>query len=544
MFLTDENWPAFLASLASRVSPQRYQIWFPYLRLKLHNDQELQLSVPNRFFRAWILEKYQDVLLCAAEETCGFRPARLVVSISGKLYQEIRNQQRQASRVPDAVAVAHDAHDGKGLPRGAEVHRSPQLSSARELQTPDPRGSGGSGGNRMSAAFTPSSSESYAPPPTTGRRLMPASGRDGKTGDAENAGAQRADARPDTWTPGLNRDLKLEQFVVGPSNQLAHAVCQEVTTRPALAYNPLIFYGGTGLGKTHLLQGLCHALRENGNKGKVIYVPCEEFVNEFIREVLSDGRANTGRLDAFRARYRSADFLAVDDIHFLAGKDRSELEFCHTFDVLLHLGKQIVLSADAHPKEIPGLKGKLVTRMMCGLIVRLEAPCLETRRSILKSKAEKRGVRLPPDVLNFLAESIESNVRELEGAITRVCALSAAERRPVDLELVEAVLQAMRPQRLGPISLKEICAVVEKHYAVSQGEMRSKSRERRVLIPRQVAMYLTKRLTDSSYQTIGRFFGGRNHSTVLHAVRKITRAQKADPFLREAVTCLRRRLQP
>jgi chromosomal replication initiator protein len=358
-----------------------------------------------------------------------------------------------------------------------------------------------------------------------------------KPNPTSHAGAALWKRSKETPPSGLNPRYLLDRFVVGECNRLAHSASLSVVEKLALAYNPLVFYGGTGLGKTHLLHGICHAIHEKAPDCRVVYLSCEQFVNEFIRSL------REGMVEAFRARFRNADLLAIDDVQFLVSKDRSEVEFCHTFDALWHMGKQIVLTLDSHPKEIPGLRGKLSTRLISGLVVNLEAPDEISRRTILASKLTYRGLAAPPEVLDLLAARIDGNVRELEGAVLKLSALADAEGKAIDLSLAEAVLQRLSPKRIGPLSSEEICQVVAKHYGVPLTEIRSQRREKRVLVPRQMAMYLIRTLTDASYGTIGAYFGGRNHATALHSVRKIRDAQADNPFMAETLKLLRIRLR-
>jgi chromosomal replication initiator protein len=315
--------------------------------------------------------------------------------------------------------------------------------------------------------------------------------------------------------------------VIGSSNRVAHAACIAVTENPAAVYNPLFVYGGAGLGKTHLLQGICHAARESNPNAAIAYVSCEEFVNGYINAIQAH------RLEEFRAHYRSLDLLAMDDIHFLGAKTRTQDEFLHTFDVLRNMGKQVVLSSDAHAREIAALQGKLADRFLQGLTARISPPDFETRVAILRRKAEHRGLRLVDKLIEEIARLVVSNVRELEGALAKIAAQVATDGREADLPLVRAALREFVTSREGPVSFDEIAHAVESQFGVSVSDLRSRKRTRKVLRPRQVAMYAARHTTDHSLAEIGAFFGGRDHATVIHADKRVREELSLDPALRQ-----------
>jgi chromosomal replication initiator protein len=344
---------------------------------------------------------------------------------------------------------------------------------------------------------------------------------------AETRAAARSPLGP--WGLRLNREFTLDSFVVGPSNRLAFDAANAVSESPSSSYNPLFLHGGPGLGKTHLLQGICHRLRQHRPDSAVLYLSCEEFTNAYISAVQG------GKLGDFRGRCRGADYLIIDDVHFLAAKERTQEEFFHTFDALHNLGRQVVLSSDAHPKEISELSEKLRTRFVGGLVAELEAPGFETRLQIVRAKAAKRSVQIPDDVARLVAKRIEGSVRELEGAVATLSAAARLTGRPLDMAQARAALRRLAALREGPLGLEDILKAVEKRFGVPAAELRGGTRARRVLGPRQVAMYLARRLTDLSLSEIGRFFGGRDHATVLYAERKIEEKSKEDATLASAV---------
>lgn len=317
-----------------------------------------------------------------------------------------------------------------------------------------------------------------------------------------------------------------EHFVVGPSNQLAFAASKAVAENPGKAYNPLFLHGSVGLGKTHLLQAICRKLLNT--LPRVRFISCEEFVNQFVQAL------KAGNVDALRHDLRDADALIVDDIHFLAGKEQTQEEFFHTFNHLYQLGKQIVLSSDSLPRDIPRLEDRLISRFHWGLAVKIEAPCTETRMAIVRKKAELRGVELPPDVVSFLAENITSNVRELEGAVVQISAQAGMTGKPVTLPLAQDALKHLIKARPTPsrVSAENVIELVCSHYAVRLNDLLSERRTKNLAFPRHVAMYLTKELTQLTLSEIGAFFGGRDHSTVLHAINKIKSKRLKEPELR------------
>jgi chromosomal replication initiator protein len=313
----------------------------------------------------------------------------------------------------------------------------------------------------------------------------------------------------------LNPDYTFEQFVTGPCNQLAHAASVAVAENPGKAYNPLFIHGGVGLGKTHLLQAVCQKVLERQGDLRILYLSCDSFVNQFITTV------EHGDMQQFRFRYRHVDLLVIDDIHFLSKHDRTQEEFFHTFNTLYQQQKQIILSADCPPSEIPELEERLVSRFNWGLVARIEKPCFETRIAILQKKARVRGLTLPDDVVSYIASKVENNTRELEGAITRIQGMSLLQAGPIDLDLAKSALGDSTGPEQKRITIQQIYDAVTKYYGVRLADIQSKKRHKSIAFPRQVCMYLARRFTSFSLAEIGLYFGGRDHTTVLHAVRTI-----------------------
>jgi chromosomal replication initiator protein len=318
----------------------------------------------------------------------------------------------------------------------------------------------------------------------------------------------------------LNPDYTFDNFVTGPCNRLAHAAAVAIAEDPGQAYNPFFAHGPAGLGKTHLLQAVCHALRQRQPSLKAHYLSCETFINHFIEAVES------GALHQFRYRYRHVDLLIIDDIQFLAERERSQEEFFHTFNTLHQSKRQIILSADCPPSEIPSLEERLVSRFNSGLVALLDRPCLDTRMAILRNKARLRCIEVPEDVIRFVANRIDANIRELEGALIKIDALSQTRSGIITLDLAREALGAPTAKR---IKIPAILEVVARRFNVKVSELQGKRRAKVVTHPRHICMYLARQLTDQSLEEIGGYFGGRDHTTVLHASRAITQAVEEDP---------------
>ena len=320
----------------------------------------------------------------------------------------------------------------------------------------------------------------------------------------------------------LNPDYTFENFVTGPCNRLPQAACVAVGEQPGKAYNPLFIHGGVGLGKTHLLQAVCQKLLERQQDARILYLSCDSFINQFMAAI------EHGDMHQFRYRYRQVDMLVIDDIHFLTGRERTQEEFFHTFNTLYQGHKQIILSADCPPSEIPELEERLVSRFNWGLVARIEKPCYETRVAILQKKARLRGLLLPEDVVCYIAAKVENNTRELEGAITKLQGMGMLQNGLIDLELAKAALGETASPDQRRITIQQILDAVTKYYNVRLSDLQSKKRHKSIAFPRQVCMYLARRHTRYSLEEIGGYFGGRDHTTVMHAVRTVDDDGKND----------------
>jgi chromosomal replication initiator protein len=332
----------------------------------------------------------------------------------------------------------------------------------------------------------------------------------------------------------LNPKFQFQHFVVGNNSRFAHAACRAVAETPAKAYNPLFLYGGVGLGKTHLMHAIGHAVLDKQHRRKVAYVTSEKFMNEMISSI------QEGRMNDFRTRYRTVDVLLVDDIQFLAGKDRTQEEFFHTFNSLHELNRQIVISSDRPPKEIPTLEDRLRSRFQWGLIADIQPADFETRVAILKSKVGPYARLVPEDVLSFIAHKIQKNIRELEGALIRVIAHASLNRTAVNVDMAAKLLQDVIPStETRTLSIDTIARTVASFYHISLEEMKGKRRDKHIVFPRQVAMYLIREETASSLPAIGQAFGGRDHTTVLHSYEKISTEAREDQRLQSDLRKIR-----
>jgi chromosomal replication initiator protein len=350
-----------------------------------------------------------------------------------------------------------------------------------------------------------------------------------------SAGAE-SDAFPEL---PLNAQYTFDTFVVGPSNQFVHAACESVARNPARAYNPLFIYGGTGLGKTHLLFAIANALRAQNPGIRITYVSAEAFTNQLIAGIKNSGHG----MEAFRERYRSrSDVLLMDDVHNLVGKERTQEEFFHTFNALHQSNKQIILTSDKFPQDIPKLEERLRSRFTWGLIADIMPPELETRVAILERKAERDGLTVPNDVAFLIASRVPSNVRELEGALTRVVAFCSLSGRPLTRETAALALKhVLTDADKGP-SLETILRIVAEHFDVKIADLRGPRRHRTIAHPRSVAMYLCRKHSQASFPQIGESFGGKDHTTVIHACKKIEAAVATDPALRSLLQSIERKL--
>ncbi len=474
-------WKLCASSLQEELPSQQFNTWIRPLQVDdSAQTGELRLLAPNRFVSDWVNEKFLHRI---CELTASLQPEAQLKVVVGT---------SQMAR-PSFVSSSSPSNESQGSPE-------PEPAPAPEpMRQPSSMGLG-----------------------TVGRG-------EGQDSVVEVEGGLK-------HRNNLNQGFTFTSFVEGKSNQLGLAASRQVAENPGGSYNPLFIYGGVGLGKTHLMQAVGNEMVRRNPNAKVIYLHSERFVADMVKAL------QLNAINDFKRYYRSVDALLIDDIQFFAGKERSQEEFFHTFNSLLEGGQQIILTCDRYPKEINGLEERLKSRFGWGLTVAVEPPELETRVAILMKKAEQVGADLPPEAAFFIAQRIRSNVRELEGALKRVMANAQFTGRPMDVDLVREALKDLLALQEKQVGIDNIQRVVSEYYKIKMNDMLSKRRSRSVARPRQVAMALAKELTNHSLPEIGEAFGGRDHTTVLHACRKIKQMQEEDPDIREDMKNLLRSL--
>jgi chromosomal replication initiator protein len=470
-------WDQALERLRSRVSAQNYDMWLAPIECLACSGGRLRLRAPNSYVRLWFESNFLDTVRAEVQTVTG-----------------------------EDVSVEFDA-DGPDLRDLREGRRSahgtapmPMASAAAEA-----------------AASDPASPTAVEPAPRT--RSITVSEPDIPTGPPEAA--------------TLNPRYSFETFVAGPSNQLAFAASQAAASSFPPKYNPVFICGGAGLGKTHLLHAIGHRHLSHRPESRVVYLSSERFMNEYVNAI------RAGRMHEFRVRYREGiDVLLVDDVQFLAGKDGTQEEFFHTFNALHDAHRQIVLTADRKPREISDVADRLRTRFAWGLLADIEPPELEVRIAILRKKAAAESVQLPDDVALYIANSIKSNVRELEGALIRLAAYASLSNRPIDIEYAKETLGSAITAPREVITVDSVIKAVASYYGLKVADIKSQRRHKSVSSPRAVAMYLSRQHTKDSYPDLGRSFGGKHHTTVISAVEKIAERLKEDPALRSEIHAL------
>nr|WP_272888550.1 chromosomal replication initiator protein DnaA [Stutzerimonas stutzeri] len=472
-----ELWQQCIDLLRDELPAQQFNTWIRPLQIEADGD-ELRVYAPNRFVLDWVNEKYLSRLMELLSE-------------------------RATGAVPSLSLLIGSRRVASSRPAVGSVPRSQAQVGAPAAAAPPP------------ASFnepTPSAEPMAVPAPSAPSR--PAERNVQVEGGLKH-------------TSYLNRTFTFENFVEGKSNQLARAAAWQVADNPKHGYNPLFLYGGVGLGKTHLMHAVGnHLLKKNPN-AKVVYLHSERFVADMVKAL------QLNAINEFKRFYRSVDALLIDDIQFFAKKERSQEEFFHTFNALLEGGQQVILTSDRYPKEIDGLEERLKSRFGWGLTVAVEPPELETRVAILMKKADQANVELPHDAAFFIAQRIRSNVRELEGALKRVIAHAHFMGRDITIELIRESLKDLLALQDKLVSVDNIQRTVAEYYKIKISDLLSKRRSRSVARPRQVAMALSKELTNHSLPEIGDAFGGRDHTTVLHACRKIAELRELDADIRE-----------
>ncbi len=519
----DVIWAAATESLADDALSPQQRAWMRLTRpLALVEDTAL-LAAPNQFAKDAFESRLRPVITEAIARQLG-RPVTVAVTV-----RPGEPEERPASPPPLPEPPPYNAYSGDygqsdlfrpTAPSGSAIDPYQNL-----VRPADDRPTAEPPKDSPATGFEEFRPGRYSEELATDRHAPPDPVSLGRIVELPTRGTGRDDhrvARPPAEPARLNPKYTFETFVIGSSNRFAHAAAVAVAEAPAKAYNPLFVYGGSGLGKTHLLHAIGHYAQSIGTARTVRYVSTEEFTNDFINSLRDD------KTQAFQRRYRDVDILLVDDIQFLESRERTQEEFFHTFNTLHNANKQIVISSDRSPKQLSTLEDRMRTRFEWGLLTDIQPPDLETRIAILRKKAAQERLAAPPEVLEFIASKIQSNIRELEGALIRVTAFASLNRQAVDMGLAEVVLKDLIPDGAGPeITAATIMAATAEYFSLTVDDLCGSSRSRVLVNARQVAMYLCRELTDLSLPKIGQTFGGRDHTTVMHADRKI-RSQMAE----------------
>ena len=513
-------WNACLEIIRDNIPRQSFRTWFGPLRaiaLESEGDlRKLTVQLPSRFYYEWIEEHYHVLLRKTVVKVLGPQ---------GRLFYKVVIEKDDAETGYEGTSV--------GLPPNASARPQPPARPTPPPVAP-PRSADRAAPADRGAGFRP---------PSPGR-LGGSPG--GALGGAPPAVASAPAAPHPFALPGIERapvDSQLnpgyvfDRFIEGDCNRLARSAAVAISQQPgSTSFNPFLIYGGVGLGKTHLIQAIGNHARADGKVQSVLYVSSERFTTEFVQAIKGNRAAE------FSLFYRSIDLLIVDDIQFFAGKERTQEEFFHVFNALHQSGKQIVLSSDRPPREIPDIEERLLSRFQWGLLADLQPPELETRIAILQRKAEDEGIEFEPEILEFIAQNVRSNIRELEGALLRLLAHATLHRRDVDFALAKEVLRdVVRDTRVN-LTVEDIQRIVCDYFGIPEHLVRDKTRKREVVQARQVAMYFCKQLTAHALKEIGQRFGGRDHSTVIHAIQSVEDGAETDPRFRETLDEVRHRI--
>ncbi len=515
---TQELLQHLLNHLVVRVRREQLETWFRSLIVARADDAEIELSVTSQFVRDWLAKNFLSEMQAAVDSLgtpAGRR--RLVLTHRAEDGQDSLSlvQTTPADEIERVMRNTAEARlrniDGLPVPPQTRTTMPNTAASAQAASNTVPAQAHQGQAHR---------GQSHQGQSHQGQAHQ---------GLANRSGQGRRVGHP------LNPNYTFDRFVVGPCNRLAHASALAIGENPGHAYNPLFVHGNVGLGKTHLLQAICHTVLRRDPNARVLYMSCEDFTNSYIQAIQAH------QIDHFRDYHRGADVLVIDDVQFLANKEKTQDEFFHTFNALFDGQRQIVLSSDRPPVEIPTIEERLVSRFKWGLVAEVETPCVDTRKAIVSSKAAGRGVDLPDDVAQFLAERVTSNIRELEGAVIKVVGFAAITDQPITLSLAEGCLRGM-PMRRAQVTSEEVMALITGEFAITARELIGKSRTQAVSMPRQIAMFLLREHTESSLEDIGKIFGNRDHTTVIYAVNKVRDRSTKDRMFKELLDGLSSRL--
>jgi chromosomal replication initiator protein len=503
-----EVWARSLDELSDLHIEPHQRAWLRLTRPLGLVENTALIATPNEFVKEQLETRLRALITHALSRELG-RSIQLAVTVDPAATATSTAPPAGAAAPPDARPVPPAGGHAMSAAQPGQPDGSVAIPMPREADHPGPAGQQGGIGDGL-----PAVGQIPGPGPVSG--AGPAAGPPRPPPAGTPAPGSGRAVLPGTGQARLNLKYTFETFVIGSSNRFAHAAAVAVAEAPAKAYNPLFIYGDSGLGKTHLLHAIGHYAQSLYQGVKVRYVSSEEFTNDFINMI------RDGKQDGFRRRYRDVDVLLVDDIQFLENKEGTQEEFFHTFNTLHNASKQIVISSDRAPKRLVTLEDRLRSRFEWGLLTDVQPPELETRIAILRKKAVQEGLNAPPEVLEYIASRISTNIRELEGALIRVTAFASLNRQSVDLQLAEIVLKDLIPEAQGPeITAATIMGQTASYFGLSIDDLCGTSRSRVLVTARQIAMYLCRELTDLSLPKIGQQFGGRDHTTVMHAERKI-----------------------
>jgi chromosomal replication initiator protein len=488
-------WQHCLSHFEQQLNTQQFNTWIKPLRIEVLNDVSLHVLAPNQFHLKWVKERFWAMII---EESTAFNLSDLQLIVGAPAQFTPSASSEEASTSSNAAKSSHSS------------------SNAAVTVILDPLQSNSSTENKRGHVHSTSShsSNNVTPPLYGSNSTIP---------QAEIPSGERT---------GLDPSFSFDNFVTGKANQLARAAAMQVSENPGVAYNPLFVYGGVGLGKTHLIQSIGNTVLNNNPAARIRYTHAESYVSDVVKAYQHKA------FDEFKRRYRSLDMLIIDDIQFFGGKSRTQEEFFYLFNALTEAKKQVIITCDTYPKEIEGIEERLISRFGWGLTVALEPPETEMRVAILLSKAKAMGVALDENVAFYIAKLIYSNVRELEGALKRIVAFARLHGTAITLEVTREALKDLIAVQTRQVSLENIQKVVADYYKIKVAEMYSKKRSQAVARPRQMAMYLSKELTQLSLPEIGSNFGGRDHTTVLHACRKIVELRDSNPTIAHDLTVL------
>ncbi len=500
----DALWESTLGKLRGRLAEETYATWLEPIRFDGIEGREVRLRIPNRFFADWISSRYLPDILESLGRLTGTRELDVVWVVDAGLQEQVSS----AGQV--------SAPSVMGTTEAGDEFRAPRLSMDR----------------RATARASRPSMRAYR-----------AAGELPFDMQAESSMPKPPSVRTETPLPeasyALNPRYVFDNFVVGPSNQLAHAASIAASSSPGKRYNPLFIYSKVGLGKTHLVNAVGHKVLEDSPGARILFLSAERFTNEFIWALQHK------RIDEFRGRYRgSCDVLVIDDIQFLAGREQTQEEFFHTFNALYHADKQIVVTSDVYPQHIPEMQERLISRFQWGLVADIQAPELDTRIAILRKKAEQEDIALPDDVALLMAQVVQSNVRELEGTLLRLAVYADSMRRSLDMDVARTALGAQLPKdrAVRQTTVEDVQRATCEYFQIGLKELMSDRRHRNVSQPRMIAMYICRERLELSYPMIGARFGNKDHTTVMNAHRKIKGLSESDERVQRAIEVIERKI--